>query len=145
MNITCPYCGDAMPDINAYRCPCGGSTRVHKHIMEAPKVIPLEGIKYDSGKPDMALLSPIALLEITKVLDFGKKKYAAHNWRKGMAWSRLLSASLRHIFAFVGGESLDPESGLSHLAHAVCCLMFLLEFEKTRIELDDRYKAKGKK
>ena len=38
------------------------------------------------------------------------------------------------------GEDKDPESGLSHLAHAACCIMFLLEFEKTHPELDDRYK-----
>jgi hypothetical protein len=47
---------------------------------------------------------------------------------------------MRHLHAFNDGEDKDPESGLSHLAHASCCLMFLLEFEKTHQELDDRYK-----
>lgn len=99
------------------------------------------GIKYDSGKPPMALLSSIALEEIAKVLEVGQKKYAAHNWRGGFAWSRPLSAALRHIFAFIGGQDKDPESGLSHLAHAGCCILFLLEFEQTHKELDDRYKG----
>jgi len=46
--------------------------------------------------------------------------------------------------AFNDGEDKDPESGLSHLAHSLCCLMFLLEFEKTHPELDDRYKVTKK-
>ena len=54
---------------------------------------------------------------------------------------RPLAAAMRHIMAFNDGEDKDPESGLSHLAHAACCIMFLLEFEKTHPELDDRYKV----
>jgi hypothetical protein len=102
------------------------------------------GIKHDSGKPGMNLLSREALEQIALVMDFGKDKYAAHNWRKGFAWSRPLSAALRHIMAFNDGEDKDPESGLSHLAHAACCIMFLLEFEKTHKELDDRWKPAEK-
>jgi hypothetical protein len=47
---------------------------------------------------------------------------------------------MRHLHAFNDGEDKDPESGLSHLAHLGCCVMFLLEFEKTHKELDDRFK-----
>jgi len=98
-------------------------------------------LKFDEDKPSMNLLSRIALEETAKVMDFGKEKYNAHNWRKGFAWSRPLSAAMRHIMAFNDGEDKDPESGLSHLAHAACCIMFLLEFEKTHQELDDRFKS----
>jgi len=97
-------------------------------------------LKFDEDKPSMNLLSRIALEETAKVMDFGKEKYDAHNWRKGFAWSRPLSAAMRHLMAFNDGEDKDPESGLSHLAHAACCIMFLLEFEKTHQELDDRFK-----
>jgi len=99
-------------------------------------------IKNDSGKVRMELLSPIALTEIAKVLTFGSIKYEAHNWRKGFAWSRLLGAALRHLFAFIGGEDKDPETGLSHLSHLGACVMFLLEHEVTHKHLDDRYKSK---
>jgi len=102
------------------------------------------GIKHDSGKPGMSLLSREALEQIALVMDFGKDKYAAHNWRNGFQWSRPLSAAIRHIMAFNDGEDRDPESGLSHLAHAACCIMFLLEFEKTHKELDDRWKPAKK-
>lgn len=99
-----------------------------------------KAIKHDTDKLPMHLLSTTALEEVAAVLQFGAQKYDAHNWRKGFVWSRPLSAALRHILAFNGGEDCDPESGRSHIAHAMCCLMFLLEFEKTHPELDDRYR-----
>jgi len=101
---------------------------------------PPTGKKFDTDKPRMELLSPIALGEIAKVLTHGAKKYDAHNWRGGFIWSRVLGAALRHLLSFIGGEDKDPESGLSHLAHVGCCIMFLLEFETTHKHLDDRYK-----
>lgn len=101
----------------------------------------LSGIKHDNEKPDMSLLSSIALTKIAEVMSFGKHKYTANNWRGGISYSRLEAAAMRHILAWNGGESLDLESGMSHLAHASCCLMMLLEFETTRPELDDRYVA----
>lgn len=97
------------------------------------------GVKYDSGKPDMSLLSTVALVELTRVLDFGAKKYAPNNWRKGIHQTRLLAAALRHIFAYLGGESDDPETGLCHIAHAMCCCMFILESRVLTPEFDDRY------
>jgi hypothetical protein len=100
------------------------------------------GVKFDHGKPRMSLLSREALTQIAQVLSFGATKYDAHNWRGGMKWSRLLDAALRHLHAFIDGEDTDPETGLSHLAHASCCLMFLLEYQKNHQELDDRFKPK---
>lgn len=97
-------------------------------------------MKFDQGKLPLHLLSTEAMNQTAAVLAFGAEKYAEHNWRKGFAWSRPLSAAMRHITAFNAGEDKDPESGLSHLAHAACCIMFLLEFEKTHRNLDDRFK-----
>lgn len=102
-----------------------------------PKDVPV-AIKFDQGKPPMSLLSTTALVEIAKVLEFGKNKYGKNNYKSGMLWSRVLDAPLRHIFAFIDKEDNDPESGISHIAHACCSLMFLLEFIKTHPELDDR-------
>lgn len=100
-----------------------------------------QGTKLDQDKIDLSLLSTLWIMGVGQVLTFGKKKYAAHNWRKGIQMSRLLAASLRHIFAFLGGQDLDPETGLCHLDHASCCLMFARELWQTRPELDDRYKG----
>ena len=86
---------------------------------------PLGADKFDDGKPPLALLPPEALEEVARVLGYGARKYSAWNHREGFAWSRMLSSALRHLSAFNAGEDDDPESGLSHIAHAVCQLLFL--------------------
>lgn len=95
-------------------------------------------MKFDEEKPRMELLDPYAMEQLALVLTFGAKKYEPWNWTKGLAFSRLIGAALRHLFAFAKGEDLDPESGLSHLAHAMCCLMFLVSMTKRHPEFDDR-------
>jgi len=61
------------------------------------------------------------------------------NWEKGIKYSRVYGALLRHVTSFWAGESVDPETGISHLAHAGCCLMFLLAFEQRGMnDFDDR-------
>lgn len=97
--------------------------------------------KDDSEKIRVELLSVPAMTAIAEVMTFGARKYDAHNWRKGFAWSRLIGAAIRHMFAWMSGEDKDPESGLSHLAHAGCCIMFLIEHEKQGLGTDDRYKT----
>jgi hypothetical protein len=47
---------------------------------------------------------------------------------------------LRHVFAFARGEDIDPDSGLPHLDHAACCILFLSSYQKTGTGNDDRYK-----
>ena len=100
-----------------------------------------KGVKYDSNKPNTALLPPLSLLGASRVLGMGASKYGPDNWRGGIEYRRLLGAALRHIFAYNSGEDTDPESGLSHIHHATVNLMFLGEFiELNRKDLDDRYK-----
>lgn len=106
----------------------------------------MSATKHDQGKPRMELLPPKALEEISKVLDFGAKKYGDFNWLGGFGYSRLIGACLRHVFEFVGGANKDKESGLHPLAHAACCLLFLLEFIVRDLGTDDRgYAAKSVK
>jgi ribosomal protein L32 len=40
---------------------------------------------------------------------------------------RYFDAAQRHIWAWKAGEETDSETGASHLAHAICCLMFIME------------------
>jgi Domain of unknown function (DUF5664) len=101
------------------------------------------GMKHDQDKPQMELISSTWIEGVAAVLTFGAKKYAAHNWRKGIAQSRLLGATLRHLFAYSRGEDLDPETGLCHLYHASCCIMFASELRITHPELDDRWKQQS--
>ncbi|MGL5729316.1 MAG: dATP/dGTP diphosphohydrolase domain-containing protein [Plesiomonas sp.] len=88
-------------------------------------------VKHDTGKPLMGALPPNAELAVARVLTFGAEKYGRDNWR-GLDDSdtRYMDAALRHINAVRRGETHDDESGEHHLAHAVCCLMFMLENSK---------------
>ena len=59
------------------------------------------------------------LLEWGQVFTMGAKKYGRDNWKSGTDWHEFYGSALRHMFAFWKGEDNDPESGLSHLAHAL--------------------------
>jgi hypothetical protein len=98
------------------------------------------GLKYDAEKPRMDLLDTEFLEGVAQVLTFGAKKYAAHNWRGGINVSRLVGAAYRHLGAFNKGQNLDEETGLCHLYHAACCLMFAAWMVNHKPELDDRWK-----
>lgn len=96
------------------------------------------GVKYDAGKAPWHLVAFDAIAEIVAVLDFGAKKYAARNWEAGMDWDRPFGACLRHLTAWWMGEDKDQETGLSHLAHAGCCIMFLIAYEIRGVGVDTR-------
>lgn len=98
-----------------------------------------KGTKDDWSKVPLQLLPFTALTEVGLVLAFGAKKYSAHNWRQGMRWTRVVGAALRHLFAWLRRESRDPETGLSHLAHAACMVLFVLEYELLKVGEDDRW------
>jgi hypothetical protein len=87
-----------------------------------------EGMKFDNGKPDYSLLPFAAVDEVVKVLTYGAAKYDRFNWEKVEA-VRYQAATMRHFSTHMQGEKLDPESGISHLAHAICSLLYLLDFE----------------
>lgn len=99
------------------------------------------GVKDDSSKPPIHLIDGYALEQLAMVLAFGAKKYAAHNWRNGLAQTRLISAAMRHLSAFNGGQDTDPETGLHHAAHAMCCCMFMVWMSANKPQFDDRYKG----
>lgn len=98
------------------------------------------GTKHDSGKPDLALLPRKAKEGIAKAFMDGEKKYGRYNYRKGMNWSRLVSATERHITAFNDGEDLAEDSKLNHLYHAGANIMMLIEYYEYGLGYDDRRK-----
>lgn len=100
-----------------------------------------EGRKDDDNKLPYHLLPPELLGATTNVLRFGARKYGERNWEKGMAWSRPFAALMRHMWAWWNGEKADPETGMSHLWHASCCIAFLIAYEERKKGLDDRPSA----
>lgn len=97
-----------------------------------------QGTKFDKGKVRYELLAPEALEGTAKILTFGAAKYSDRNWEKGMKYSRIFGALMRHLWAWWRGESFDPETQLSHLHHAACCIMFLQTYEARGVGEDDR-------
>lgn len=98
------------------------------------------GTKFDGDKAVMAYLPPHAIEAMAQVMTFGAKKYGGFNYLSGISYTRLISAGLRHTFAYLRGEDNDPESGLPHWAHALACFAMLGEMTRVRPDLDDRYK-----
>jgi hypothetical protein len=89
----------------------------------------MKGKKYDIGKPRWHLMLWGELEEVVKVLTLGAEKYDDHNWKK-IEPERYQSALMRHFKSYMLKEKKDKESGLSHLAHLICCALFLMWFEK---------------
>jgi hypothetical protein len=90
-----------------------------------------DGRKNDDGKLRYELLPMAPVDEIVRVLGFGAAKYDDDNWRRVPdAENRYYAAAMRHLSAWRQGENIDPESGRSHLAHAACCLVFLMELHE---------------
>ena len=90
-----------------------------------------EGYKADAEKPDWSLLPLDVVEDVVRVLTVGAKKYARDNWQKvPNARERYFAAALRHMTAWQKGEENDPETGLPHLAHAQCCLVFMAWLDK---------------
>lgn len=98
------------------------------------------GARFNDGKPDLSLIPMCTLEDEARVWEYGKRKYAAWNWAKGMSWSVPFACLMRHMAAWQRGEEIDPESGLPHLAHAACNLRMLTLYAKTFPQGDDRPK-----
>ncbi len=96
------------------------------------------GARFNDSKPKFSLLPLCTLEDEIRVWEYGERKYAAYNWTKGMKWSIPFECALRHLEAWQAGIELDEESGLPHLAHAMCNLRMLTLYSKTYPEGDDR-------
>ena len=84
-------------------------------------------MKEDKDKPRLTLVYRSFVEQVARVRAFGLTKYPdSENWRTTPS-EQHLDAALRHLFAHLSGEPLDPESCLPHLAHAAANLMFEIE------------------
>lgn len=99
-------------------------------------------MKFDDGKLPLDLVPVESIRKVAEVFAFGAKKYARENWRAGNPpqWSRIYASIQRHLTAFWAREDIDPESGLSHLAHAATQVLMLLYYVQFHADRDDRFK-----
>ena len=92
------------------------------------------GHKDDQEKNRLDLIEPEFIEGVGKVLAFCADKYKPNNWQKvDDAENRYYAAAMRHLMAWRKGEKTDPESGISHLYHVACNIMFLQYFEREEI------------
>ena len=93
------------------------------------------GKKFDKKKnkftKNMYHLLPMREMdEVVSVLTFGANKYGEDDWKhfvkRNDNYKRYISASLRHVSAFMRNDDNDDETECHHLAHAICCLLFVL-------------------
>lgn len=99
---------------------------------------PNRALHFSEGKSGVDQISAEVLLEWGDVFTYGEKKYARDNWLQGNDWHEFYGSVMRHLLAFWGGEDIDPESGLSHLSHAIWNLGALRYFQLHGLGEDDR-------
>ncbi len=85
----------------------------------------LEAVRGSRGE---GATGPI-ILEALGPLQYGREKYAAYNWEKGLPFTAVSDAGLRHALGVPYDSegrptTHDPESGLNHVEHLVCNVMF---------------------
>ncbi len=87
----------------------------------------MEGRKNDQGKLRWSLVPLDAMREVVRVLMGGADQYAPDNWVEvENARERYYNAGVRHVTTWYEGDSIDAQWGLHHLAHGICCFLFLL-------------------
>ena len=94
------------------------------------------------AKPKISSTPTIGIREMGKVFELGAKKYGRYNWRLHQVSATVYyDAAWRHLSAWFDGEDLDPESGVSHLAHVMACMTILMDAQQHRMLNDNRLDA----
>ncbi|MFA5186675.1 MAG: dATP/dGTP diphosphohydrolase domain-containing protein [Patescibacteria group bacterium] len=93
----------------------------------------------NGGKVSFSIVPLHLLYGCSRVFVWGALKYAQWNWAKGGKWSTAFDCLMRHMIKWwFFGEECDQESGLHHLDHAMCNLLFLIHYKDTHKAGDDR-------
>lgn len=103
------------------------------------------GKKFDGGKPDLTLCPKAALEAMAEAFMYGEKKYGRNNYKQGLESHRLLAAAMRHLVDYKDVSTNDPESGRSHLGHALASIAMLLECERVGTLRDTITSGRGGK
>lgn len=95
------------------------------------------GAKFDAGKVRMDLVPGEFVYGVAAAMTYGAIKYDDWNWSKGMRVGRILAALLRHVYARLMGEAIDPESGLPHTWHMGACVAMVIGGEARGTAVED--------
>lgn len=93
-----------------------------------------QALRAGAAGPRMRTLSPVAIIHLSAAFRFGGIKYSPFNWNevgKAVEGVTYYEAALRHLYCWLTGEWIDPESGAPHLAHAMACCGIVLDAHHT--------------
>ena len=96
-----------------------------------------QALRYNKGKSQWSLVDFKSLEPMVEVLEFGARKYAKDNWKKGMPVSQVIESMLRHTFSLLSGETHDKESLIHHIGHIQCNAMFIAYILREKPEFND--------
>jgi hypothetical protein len=102
-----------------------------------------QALRYNNGKLQWSLVDFDSLEGLVKVLEYGATKYSKNNWKKGMPVTQVSESLMRHLYAFLKGEDVDPESGCRHISHVMCNAMFIEYIMREKPHYDDRQDNPG--
>lgn len=133
---------DTRPDRKQYVCPFCYSTDSKVAFIEEDELNAdykkEMADRFNNGKPQWSMVDFKSLEDMVRVLEFGEKKYSRDNWKKGLKTTEVVDSLLRHIYAYLNGEDIDPESGINHTGHIMCNAMFLSHMHLFRKDMDTR-------
>jgi hypothetical protein len=97
---------------------------------------------YGMSKPGIEGVPVAPLFMVGEVMRLGIRKYGLTNWRHDpISASVYYNAAMRHIMTWWDGDNIDFESQQPHLAHAVACLLILMDARLSDDLIDDRPSA----
>jgi hypothetical protein len=111
-----------------------GTPSNFKEVLPNPKKV--QGDK----KIPLHLVPPALVIGAARALSEGADKYGAYNWRElPVETTTYISAILRHLYAYLDGEDLDPESaGKHHLDGCAASLAILMDSLESKDLIDNR-------
>lgn len=149
IGVECPHCKLECEWVDG-RCTCCGGDNTQVFTPKDRREVKNQGrsdtpFHFDAGKPRTDQLPPEALIAVANVFGYGAAKYGEDNWRdyeNEWEYRQLYASTLRHLFAWVQREDIDPESGLDHLSHAAANILMLITLVSRGAGKDDRWKEK---
>lgn len=123
-----------------------------------------KGLRYNQGKRQWSLFSFKPFEPMIEVLEYGAHKYSIFedkdgkfilgkdisvadskslklissgrdNWKKGFDENELWDSFYRHLIEINAGEEFDKESGLQHLGHLMCNIMFIAYARDRKLDI----------
>lgn len=123
--------------------PPGSSISVPNFNSTSDCIEPQKALRYNEGKLHWSMIDFKSLEGMVRVLEMGTKKYSKDNWKLGMPVTEVCESLMRHLLAFMSGETTDQESGCSHMSHVMVNAMFVEYIMRERPHFDDRTNHEG--